>query len=53
MLWFWVIAAPVVLLLAAGFWVDRKRKGHGRVDGISPHGGEPESKFFNRYDSGS
>ena len=52
MLWLWVIALPVVLLLAVGFWVDRKRRGGWRVDGVSPHGGEPESKFFNRYGSG-
>jgi hypothetical protein len=53
MLWFWVFVMPVVLLLALGYWVDRKRGGGGRVDGITPHGGEPESKFFNRYDSSS
>ena len=27
MLWLWVIALPVVLLLAVGFWVDRERQG--------------------------
>ena len=50
MLWLWMIAILVVLLLATGFWVDHRRgNDQWRASGSSPHGGDPESKFFNRY----
>jgi hypothetical protein len=50
-MWWIVVLGVVVALFGTAWWLDRKRK-IAFSDPTRHQQGTPESKYFNRYDSG-